>query len=151
MCAQGDACARSAAGRGGVLQVRPAAALLASEHSDTAALAALACPSRLLALLLPGIQIVHTCLPQVHYLDPRPETVFESGELGAEAVTGMWALASGPAEPQHSLVVMSFVGGTRALQLEGGGASRLAFAKCSRLGWRVWACAALWGVTAMLL
>ena len=60
-----------------------------------------------------------TCL-QVFYTDPRPETVFESEELDAEAVTGMWGLAARPADPHHSLVVISFVGGTRALQLEGG-------------------------------
>lgn len=56
---------------------------------------------------------------QVRYPDPRPETVFESGELGAEAVTGMWGLRRDQDDPHHSLVVLSFVGGTRALQLEG--------------------------------
>lgn len=56
---------------------------------------------------------------QVLYPDPRPETVFESGELGAEAVTGMWGLRRRPGEHHHSLVVISFVGGTRALQLDG--------------------------------
>ncbi|GAB4817283.1 hypothetical protein N2152v2_004329 [Parachlorella kessleri] len=57
---------------------------------------------------------------QVHYPDPRPEAVFESGELGGEAVTGMWGLRQREGDAHHSLLVMSFVGGTRAMQLQGG-------------------------------
>ncbi|PSC70412.1 Kelch motif containing isoform B [Micractinium conductrix] len=55
----------------------------------------------------------------VLYQDAKPEVVFDLPGA-AERITGMWGLRLRPSDPQHSLALLSFVGGSRLLAAQGG-------------------------------